>query len=170
MIKMMSSLFLVSLNAVLLAMVGMAAFILAIDWTRTFIAFFGSLAGAVILAYFRRLDDRWELGYRTLAATLAGVIFGSAGIRYFDIQTTEYVLSFYSGSGLILIFIIKALLAIGDGSLKGMIETISYKLIDAFVPGRTPQQIIHVSEAQAKLDAIEPSAKPIAPEKGEQEG
>lgn len=103
------------------------SFILKIDWTIVLIAFLGSVVGTAGLLYARRLEDRQEMAWRGGVSTSSGVILGSFGVWYLNLEAIPAQLLIYWLMGLISIFVIKSLVFISETNMTEGIKKVIEK-------------------------------------------
>lgn len=86
-----------------------------------------SLAGAIVLAYFRRDRDYKEIFFKTACAAICGLVTGSTLIKYQEIAATEYAIAVYFLSGLLSLFFIRGLLFVTEQNASNFIVTIAQR-------------------------------------------
>ncbi len=124
---MLRTMFTLSHYMVGFGLVTITSMLLELDWGNVVAGGFGSITGALVLIYAKRLEDKWEMFWRALVSTTSGIIFGSAGTTYLSIDSTSYLTLFYFFSGLLSIFFVKALIAISETNLKDILLQILLK-------------------------------------------
>lgn len=90
-----------------------------------------SLAGAVVLAYYRRELSYKEIFFKVGCAAILGVVCGSVITTYFDLHALPYVLAVYFFSSLLAIFIIRGLLSVTEQNATSIVVSVLQTLIRA---------------------------------------
>ncbi len=89
-----------------------------------------SLAGAVVLAYFRRDRNHREIFFKTVCAAICGLVSGSILTRYYAVEPIEYVVAIYFFAGLLSLFFIKGLLSVTEQNASGLIVTVIQRILN----------------------------------------
>src|SRR3954469_25503288 len=70
-----------------------------------------SVAGAVVLAYFRRDRDHKEIFFKSACASLCGLVAGAVITKRYEVVAVEYMIAVYFFTSLLSLFFIKGLLS-----------------------------------------------------------
>lgn len=89
-----------------------------------------SLAGAIVLAYFRRDRDHKEIFFKTACAAICGLVSGSVIARYYQVESMEYVAAIYFIASLLALFFIKGLLSVTEQNASGLIVTVIQRILN----------------------------------------
>lgn len=124
-----------------------------------------SLAGAIVLAYYRRELSYKELFFKIGCASILGVVCGSIITAYFSVVTTPYILGSYFFSSLLAIFLIRALLSVTEQNASGFVITVIQTLLrtrvadsQSVVP-QTNSAAVLKTEIVVKPDSTDKSAE-----------
>jgi len=102
--------------------------LLGVDWQYVAIATLGSFSGAVMLTYLRRDPRKSELVFKTLAASIGGLISGAAIEEYLKFQSIKYVIGIYFLCGLLSLVVLRALLNLTERNsasvLRGLLDRV----------------------------------------------
>jgi uncharacterized membrane protein YfcA len=88
-----------------------------------------SIAGSVVLAYYRRDRDYKEIFFKSACASICGLVVGAVITRWKEIDFIEYTIAIYFFASLLSLFFIKGLLAFAEQNASGMIVTIWQRVI-----------------------------------------
>lgn len=97
---------------------------LEVDWVFISLAIGGSLAGSMLLGYFRREKSLFEQGYKILAASVAGLIVGSVIVRYRSMEDPAYIAAVYSASGCLVLFFIRTIVGLAESNAGSITTTL----------------------------------------------
>ena len=97
-----------------------------------------SLAGAVVLVYYRRELSYKEIFFKVGCAAILGVVCGSVITTYFNLHALPYVFAVYFFSSLLAIFIIRGLLSVTEQNATNIVITVLQTLIRS-APRGLPQ-------------------------------
>lgn len=111
-----------------------------------------SVAGAVVLAYFRRDTNHREVFFKAACSALCGLVAGAMITKHYEITAIEYIVGTYFFASLLSLFFIKGLLSFTETNASGWVITI----LQRFIPpmntgsgnGRRPLSVTPKDEQQ----------------------
>ena len=89
-----------------------------------------SLAGAVVLAYFRRDRVHREIFFKAACAAMCGLVSGAVFSRYYQVESIEYIVAIYFFASLLSLFFIKGLLSVTEQNASGLIVTVIQRILN----------------------------------------
>jgi uncharacterized membrane protein YfcA len=105
-----------------------------------------SIAGSVVLAYFRRDRDHREIFFKAACSSLCGLVTGAVITKRWEITAVEYVIAVYFSASLLSLFFIKGLLSFTEQNAQGLIVTILQRIINPqngrLLPSVTPDDTV----------------------------
>lgn len=99
-----------------------------VEWRSLAIAIGGSLAGAVMLGYFRRDARKFEQFFKVFASAIGGLILGTVLQTYFNIQNESYLLGLFSSSSLVSLVVFRSILNMTENNVADMLRNIVQRL------------------------------------------
>lgn len=102
---------------------------LNIEWRYVLTVAGASIAGAMVLAYFRRDRHTKEMFYRSASAAICGLVSGAGLAKWFAIHAIEYTLVLYFFSALLSLFFIRALVTITEDNAGNAVILILQKIL-----------------------------------------
>ncbi len=106
---------------------------LGTDWQYVLAISSASVAGSIVLAYFRRDRDYKEIFFKSACASILGLVVGAVSTKYYNIEATEYVIGVYFFASLLSIFFIKGLLSFVENNATQMVITVFQKFLPSGV-------------------------------------
>lgn len=113
---------------------------LGLDWQYVAIAVGGSFSGAVILAYFRRDDRKAEQVFKTLCASISGIIVGAAIEEWFQMHSAKMVLIMFFLSGLLSLVMLRTLLGLTERNAAEICKDVLQRLLNLKLPDERERQ------------------------------
>lgn len=104
------------------------ALVLDARYENILLAVSGSLAGALMLTYYRREKIKAEMAFKVLASAMGGIVFGSVAQAYFEITHPSYLLGLFFISSILSIALIKAVLNFTDQNASEFIKTVVHRM------------------------------------------
>ncbi len=99
------------------------------DWRYALVISSASVAGSIVLAYYRRDRDYKEIFFKSACASILGLVVGAVVTKRWEIESVEYLIGTYFFASLLSIFFIKGLLSFVEQNAVGMIITIAQKFL-----------------------------------------
>lgn len=94
-----------------------------------------SLAGSIVLAYFRRDRDHKEIFFKSACASMCGLVAGAVITRRWEVVAVEYTIAVYFFTSLLSLFFIKGLLAFTEQNASGLVISILQKIVNSKTGG-----------------------------------
>lgn len=117
-----------------------------------------SVAGSVVLAYFRRDLNHREVFFKAACSSLCGLVAGAVITKRYEIKDVEYIVAIYFFGSLLSLFFIKGLLSFAESNASNVIITI----LQRFIPPannkndpRSPLSITPSDDEQATVVTTE---------------
>lgn len=116
---------------------------LQIDWQYVALAGGGSLAGSVILSYFRREKTKNEQLYKIVVSAIGGLIVGSAIVTYRELVQPSYIaLTFFICSMLVLI-ILRVFIKLTETNAATFTTTLIQRIFNVKLEKSDGETIVH---------------------------
>ena len=90
-----------------------------------------SVAGATVLAYFRRDRDYKEIFFKSACAAISGYVIGALLVRWYNVEAVEYKFAFFFFASLLSLFLLRGLVAVTEQNASGFIISIIQKFAPA---------------------------------------
>ena len=100
---------------------------LSIRTEQIVLAIVGSLGGSLVLSYFRR-EEKFETVFKVLVSTIGGVFVGTAIIKYFELESLEYLGVVYFLTSFQLLIFLKAYLVFTESNALNLIKAFFQRL------------------------------------------
>lgn len=110
---------------------------LGLDWIYIGAAICGSAGGAIVLAYFRRDHRRLEQFFKSLAASVSGLVLGGAAQTYLDIWTPQYVLALFFCSSFLSLVVLRAALNVSEKHAADVLKDAFRRALLPLAAGRS---------------------------------
>lgn len=98
------------------------------EWRSLFIAVGGSVAGAVMLGYFRRDNRKLEQLFKVIASAIGGLVLGTVLQKYLNIEAEEYRLGLFFVSSMLALVVLRSLLSLTENNVADMLRNIVQRL------------------------------------------
>ena len=98
------------------------------EWRSLMIAVGGSVAGAVMLGYFRRDARKFEQFFKVFASAIGGLILGTVLQTYFNIEQESYRLGLFSACSFISLVVLRSLLTMTENNVADALRNIVQRL------------------------------------------
>lgn len=89
-----------------------------------------SIAGALVLAYFRRDRDYREIFFKSACSAISGLVLGATLTRYYSVEPIEYIIATYFFAAMLSLFLIRGLLAVTEQNATGFIVTVFQRILN----------------------------------------
>lgn len=152
-----------------LASFWLTAFGLEIAWHYVALVVGSAIAGALVLGYYRPEKTFFRSVYKTVIASMAGMIFGSVVVAWRTMEHPAYVAATYCVCSMVVLFLLKSVIGYGERNAEGLTRTIFERIfnvekkdLDAVKrQKRTARRGgVHVSHAPDTTVVIDKSAVP----------
>lgn len=100
------------------------------DLDSLMIAVGGSVAGAVMLAYFRRDSTKFEQFFKVIASAIGGLVLGTVLQKYFNIEAREYRLGLFFGSSMLAVVVLGSLLSLTENNVSDMLKGVLQRVFN----------------------------------------
>lgn len=107
----------------------MQTLLFAPEWQNFLIAVVGSLTGSIILAYFRREIDKWELLLKVFCSAIGGFVLGTVLCTYFNITNPNYRLGLFVATAMLALTILRALLNLTERNGQEVVRDVLQRLL-----------------------------------------
>lgn len=146
---------------------------LEIDWQYVALAVGSSVAGSLLLGFYRPERTLGRMVYKMLLSAVAGLIFGSAAVAWWKFETFAYVGVAYCVSALMALFFLKSLVGFGQANSDSLTRTVLQRIFNVPIPPakdcpdgektvrRKKDRGVHVAHSDGKpVVVIDAGAKP----------
>lgn len=100
------------------------------DFRSLIIAIGGSLAGAIMLGYFRRDSRKFEQIFKIIASAIGGLVLGTVLQTYFNIENESYRLGLFFGSSLCSLAVLRGVLNATERNATEVFKSLAQRALN----------------------------------------